>query len=142
MARKKNKASEQEANANNFIEAMISKSIELRSKQVEFYGLQRELRYLRTDMLNEFEKSKDIKHIRDLGKAREIILENFLVGTGLLPRKYGVSSISARVVAPTGHYSKELDIVIYDNRSCPTAWCRSGILSSIGCLVRLPILAF
>ncbi len=26
--------------------------------------------------------------------------------------------------------------------SCPTAWCRSGILSSIGCLVRLPILAF
>jgi len=116
MARKKNKGSEQETKVNDFIEATISKSIELRSKQVEFYGLHRELRYLQTDMLNEFEKSKDIKHIRDLGKAREIILENFLVGTGLLPRKYGINSISARVVAPTGHYSKELDIVIYNNQ--------------------------
>jgi hypothetical protein len=28
-----------------------------------------------------------------------------------------------------------------DIGSCPTAWCRSGILSSIGCAVRLPVLA-
>ena len=26
-------------------------------------------------------------------------------------------------------------------RSCPTAWCRSGFASSIGCVIRLPILA-
>jgi hypothetical protein len=25
--------------------------------------------------------------------------------------------------------------------SCPTSWCRSGFLSSVGCVVRLPILA-
>jgi hypothetical protein len=26
--------------------------------------------------------------------------------------------------------------------SCPAPWCRSGILSSVGCAVRLPVLAF
>ena len=26
-------------------------------------------------------------------------------------------------------------------RSCPAAWCRSGILSSLGCVIRLPFLA-
>lgn len=128
MARKETKDSEREAKANDFIEATISKSIELRSKQVEFYGLHRELRYLRTDMLKEFEKSKDIKHIRDLGKAREIILENFLVGTGLIPRKYGINSISARVVAPTGHYSKELDVVIYNNQEAVLLMKRNNAL--------------
>ena len=27
------------------------------------------------------------------------------------------------------------------SRSCPTSWCSSGFLSSVGCVVRLPILA-
>ena len=26
-------------------------------------------------------------------------------------------------------------------RSCPAAWCRSGILSSLGCVIRLPFMA-
>lgn len=65
-------------------------------------------------MIAAYTKSKDMKHPRDKGRAREIILENFLTETGLVPRKYGVSSTSARVVSTTGHSSKELDIVIYD----------------------------
>ncbi len=33
------------------------------------------------------------------------------------------------------------DLDEYRAGSCPAAWCRSGILSSIGCVIRLPFLA-
>ena len=97
-----------------FIRDAVQKSITLRSKSAEFYGLQRELAQAQVRISTDYMNSKDIKHPRDVGAARENILKTFLQQSGLLPKKFGISSTSARVVSPTGHYSKELDIVLYD----------------------------
>ena len=35
----------------------------------------------------------------------------------------------------------EVVMITRTPRSCPMAWCRSGSLSSFGCVVRLPVLA-
>ena len=37
--------------------------------------------------------------------------------------------------------SKRFDAAKRVTGSCPIAWCRSGVLSSIGCVIRLPFLA-
>lgn len=37
--------------------------------------------------------------------------------------------------------SSSIGVAIYPQGSCPPAWCRSGSLSSVGCVVRLPVLA-
>ncbi len=48
------------------------------------------------------------------------------------------------VIAPRGiteDISANPVIAVDWPRSCPTVWCRSGVLSSVGCIVRLPVLA-
>lgn len=114
MKRKAVKAHKVENENNSFITGVIDKTLELRSEDTEFYGLQRELIYLKQRMISDYELSKDIKHPRDIGRARELIVEDFLVGTGLIPEKYGISKNSARVASVSGHCSKEMDIVLYN----------------------------
>ena len=90
------------------------RAIALRSKDREFHGLEREFGYHQVDMLAAYEKSKDIKHPRDVGDTREEILRRFLSTSGYLPARYAVSDCSARVASSTGHISKEIDILVYD----------------------------
>lgn len=66
-------------------------------------------------MIEAFEKTKKIKHPRDVGTAREEIVRTFLTRTGLLPARYAVSDTSVRVASTTGHLSKELDLLIIDS---------------------------
>lgn len=88
--------------------------IALRSKDREFHGVEREFLAAQADMLAAYERTKDIKHPRDLGDAREHILRNFLLTGGYLPKRFAVSERSVRVVSTTGHISNEIDIALYD----------------------------
>lgn len=65
-------------------------------------------------MLTDYEATRDIKHPRDVGDAREHILQDFLQKSGYLPKVYGVSDRSVRIVSTTGHLSGEIDIALYD----------------------------
>ncbi|CAN7379881.1 MULTISPECIES: DUF6602 domain-containing protein [Rhizobium] len=85
-----------------------------RSKIAEFHGLEQELRELQRDVLTAYERSVQLKHPRDKGDFREEILKQFLVKHGLLPNRYSVAQNRVRAVAPSGHISPELDIVIHD----------------------------
>ncbi len=105
---------EQEANAQKFLSDRTERAIALRSKDREFHGLEREFRYFQEQMLVDYKKSKDIKHPRDVGDAREEILRKFLRDSGLIPKRYAVSERSARVASTTGHVTKEIDILLYD----------------------------
>jgi len=90
------------------------RAIALRSKDREFHGLEREFMYHQSQMLIDYDKSKDVKHPRDVGNVREVILREFLANSGYLPKRYGVSQNSTRAASPTGHISKEIDIFLYD----------------------------
>jgi hypothetical protein len=90
------------------------RAIAVRSKDREFHGLEREFMYAQSEMLIAFEKSKDVKHPRDVGDIRESILRKFLSDSGYLPNRYAVSRTSIRVASTTGHISKEMDILLYD----------------------------
>jgi hypothetical protein len=93
---------------------MTQAAIEKRSAQAEFVGLERELIDFKRNLLEEYQRSKKIKHPRDLGNEREAILRRFLTLSGLIPAKYGVSGVSARVVSRNGQISRELDIVFFN----------------------------
>jgi len=54
-------------------------------------------------MIVEYEKTKDLKHPRDKGNSREVLLRKFLKESGFLPKKYEVSDRSIRVASTTGH---------------------------------------
>jgi hypothetical protein len=93
-----------------------TRSLKVRSKDREFHGIERELLYAQSQMLVDYDKSKDIKHPRDVGSVREEILGKFFVDSGLLPKKYAVSNTSVRVASTSGHVSKELDILFFDDK--------------------------
>lgn len=97
-----------------FLLNLSQRAIDLRSKDRDFHGLDREFLYCQTQMLADYDKSKDIKHPRDVGNAREEILRKFLLNSGYLPKRYAVSQNSARVASTSGHISKEIDILLYD----------------------------
>lgn len=105
---------QREETTKNFFLDQAQRAIALRSKDREFHGLEREFMYLQEQMIIDYNKSKDIKHPRDVGSAREEILRKFLVSSGYLPQRYGVSQSSARVASTTGHVSNEIDILLYD----------------------------
>ena len=96
------------------LEEQAKRSIDLRSKDREFHGLEREFRYHQAQMIVDFAKSRDVKHPRDVGNVREQILRKFLNTSGFLPKRYAVSDRSIRVASPTGHLSNEIDIAFYD----------------------------
>jgi hypothetical protein len=105
---------EREERTREWFKRMSDSAIALRSREREFHGLEREFRYHQEDMLRDFNRSKDIRHPRDVGLAREQILRKFLVDTGLLPNRYAATSSSVRVASTSGHMSNEIDLLFYD----------------------------
>jgi hypothetical protein len=91
--------------------------LQLRNRDREFHGLEREFLYAQADMLQQYEKSKDIKHPRDVGNTREAILSGFLEASGYLPAQYSVSNASVRVASTQGFLSREIDILLFDRSS-------------------------
>lgn len=87
--------------------------IELRNKEGEFHGLHREFMYFYSEMLLQWEKSKHVKHPRDVGVIRENILGKFFQDNALLPKKYSLSQTSVRVCSTEGFISREIDILFY-----------------------------
>ncbi|MBU9309848.1 DUF6602 domain-containing protein [Burkholderia multivorans] len=106
---------EREARTRELLKRRFDTAIELRSRDREFHGLEREFRYHQEDMLRDFNRSKDMRHPRDVGMAREQILRRFLVDKGLIPGRYAATSSSVRVASTTGHMSNELDLLFYND---------------------------
>ena len=103
-----------DARTREWLSDLASRANKLRSKDKEFHGFEREFINLQKKMISDYEISKDIKHPRDVGTVREVLLRAFLIENKLLPRKYGVSSTSIRVASTSGHISNEIDILLYD----------------------------
>ncbi|WP_137163398.1 DUF6602 domain-containing protein [Pseudomonas asiatica] len=103
-----------EADTKEWLTDLALRANKLRSKDKEFHGLEREFLNLQNNMLREYEISKDIKHPRDVGTVREVLLRTFLVEHKLLPKRYAVSNTSVRVASTSGHLSNEIDILLYD----------------------------
>jgi len=93
---------------------LTDEAIAKRTAKAEFHGLEEELRNLQKALIESYKRSNAIKHPRDKGDQREEILRHFLSKHGLLPRKYAVATTRARVVAPSGHVSPEIDVVFHD----------------------------
>jgi hypothetical protein len=108
---------EKEARTREFLVGQIERLVALRTKDREFHGLEREFLYAQAELLQLYQKSKDIKHPRDVGNAREAILGRFLATSGYLPKKYSVSNTSVRVVSTEGFISREIDILLFDPKT-------------------------
>lgn len=115
-AEKKERAdfAEREARTKEWITDQATRVRKLRSKDKEFYGFENEFMYLQNKMIQDFERSKDIKHPRDVGTVREELLRCFFNENKLLPQNYAISKSSVRVASTTGHLSNEIDILFYD----------------------------
>jgi hypothetical protein len=109
----------------NKILGQAKESLELRSKDREFHGLEKEFHYHQAEMIVKYEKTKDLKHPRDTGNARENILKEFLIKSGLLPKKYSISKTSVRVASTHGFLSKEIDILLFDSNEAITLMDRN-----------------
>jgi len=109
------KYEEQQEHTKEFLTGLAIRANKIRSKDKEFHGLERELFGLQTELLGDYEKSKDIKHPRDVGAAREVLIRAFFLETKLLPKKYAVSEVSVRVASTSGHLSNELDLLFYNS---------------------------
>jgi hypothetical protein len=116
-----------EANVRKMLREQAKRGIELRTKDREFHGLEREFRYHTEQMLIDYERTRDIKHPRDVGNARENLLRIFLRTAGYLPQRYGVSDRSVRVVSHTGHISNEIDLALFDSRDSFTLMNRQNV---------------
>lgn len=120
---------QREKSTKEFLQDLANRAIALRNKDREFHGLEREFLYCQLEMQAAYEKSKDIKHPRDVGDMREEILRKFLLHSGYLPKRYGISQNSARVASTTGHISKEIDIALYDPLDSLCLMNREGVYS-------------
>lgn len=109
------------------IKDQLKRVIALRSKDREFHGLEREFVYHQAKLLSDYESSKDIKHPRDVGAARESILRKFLSDGGYTPKMYSISSKSVRVASTTGHLSAEIDIAFFDEQTSITLMKREDV---------------
>jgi hypothetical protein len=107
--------------------AQSKRATALRSRDREFHGLEREFHGYQEQMQRDYEASKDIKHPRDVGQVREVILRKFLAESGLLAARYSVSKSSVRVASTTGHSSNELDILLYDALDSTTLMRREDV---------------
>lgn len=114
QTKKDREIKESQARTKEWLTDQSQRAIKLRSKDREFHGLERELIDYQNELITDYEKSKDVKHPRDLGDIRETLLRNFLVDTGLLPKRYAVSQRRIRIASTSGHLSKEMDLAIYD----------------------------
>lgn len=103
-----------EARTKALLSNQASRANKLRSKEKEFHGLEREFIYFQAKLLSDYEISKDIKHPRDVGNVREVLLRSFFMENKLIPRRYAISNSSVRVASTTGHLSNEIDILFYN----------------------------
>ena len=103
-----------ESRTREWLSNQASRANKIRSKDKEFHGLEREFINLQSEMLRDYEISKDIKHPRDVGTVREVLLRAFFLENKLLPRRYAVSNSSVRVASTSGHLSNELDVLFYN----------------------------
>lgn len=103
------------------------RALALRSKDREFHGLEREFRDHQAQMIVDYDRTKDLKHPRDIGESREQILRKFLSSSGYLPSRYAVSDRSVRVASTTGHMSREIDIALYDKLDTVTLMNREDV---------------
>lgn len=94
-----------------WLRQLTDEAIAVRTKEMEFHGLEEEFRSLQRALQESYERSKAIKHPRDKGDQREEILRHFFASNGLLPKSIHVPSTSTRMVSPSGHISPELDIL-------------------------------
>jgi len=124
---KKASFEEQEVRVRQYMVERAERAISLRNKDSEFHGLEREFLYHQSQMIVDYERTKDIKHPRDLGDARENLLQDFLRNSGYLPKKYTVSERSVRIISPTGHISNEIDIALYDAENLITLMKRQKV---------------
>ncbi|SER40246.1 Uncharacterised protein [Pseudomonas luteola] len=115
-AQKKERADfkSREARTKEWLSNQALRANKLRSKDKEFHGLEREFINLQNKMLRDYEISKDIKHPRDVGTVREVLLRAFFLENRLLPQRYAVSKSSVRVASTSGHLSNEIDILFYN----------------------------
>ncbi|MCP9338169.1 hypothetical protein [Stutzerimonas xanthomarina] len=76
VAQKQDRAdfASREARTKEWLSNQALRANKLRSKDKEFYGLEREFINLQNKMLRDYEISKDIKHPRDVGTVREVLL--------------------------------------------------------------------
>lgn len=88
---------------------------ELKLKKYEFQGLGNELTSSQIDLMTKYNRSKGMKHTRDLGNRREEILRKYLLKSNLIPSKCRISQLSSRVTDTNGNYSRELDILLSNN---------------------------
>lgn len=112
---KKHDFEKEEESLRSYLVEQAKLAIELRNKDREFHGVEREFSYHQAQMIVDYEKTKDLKHPRDKGNSREVLLRKFLKESGFLPKKYEVSDRSIRVASTTGHITKEIDIALYDS---------------------------
>lgn len=117
----------QEARWRTILVDQAKRALALRSKDREFHGLEREFRDHQAQMIVDYDRTKDLKHPRDLGDSREQILRKFLSSSGYLPSRYAVSDRSVRVVSTTGHMSREIDIAIFDKLDAITLMNREDV---------------
>ncbi len=118
---------EKEKKIQNFLIEQAQSAIKLRDKDREFHGLEREFIYYLSQMILDYEKSKNIKHPRDVGNVRETILRNFLLNSGYLPKKYSISNSSVRIASINGKISNEIDIAFYNQNELITLMKREDI---------------
>lgn len=118
---------EKEKKIQNFLIEQAQSAIKLRDKDREFHGLEREFIYYLSQMILDYEKSKNIKHPRDVGTVRETILRNFLLNSGYLPKKYSISNSSVRIASINGKISNEIDIAFYNQNELITLMKREDI---------------
>lgn len=116
-----------DARTREWLSGLAHRANKLRSKDKEFHGLEREFINLQMKMLSDYEISKDIKHPRDVGTVREVLLRAFFIENKLLPKKYAVSSTSIRVASTSGHLSNEIDILLYNAMESFTLMNRQGV---------------
>jgi len=118
---------QREAKTREWLSTQAARANKIRSKDKEFHGLEREFMNLQAKMLSDYEISKDIKHPRDVGTVREVLLRDFFLKNKLLPRRYSVSDASVRVASTSGHLSNEIDILFYDAMESFTLMQRQGV---------------
>lgn len=99
---------------------MSRDAAELREDVLEFQGLEREFFSLQDLLLQQYKKSDGLKHPVNRGDAREDHLRDFFINEGFIPKKYGVTNVSSRVVSSSGHHSEEIDILFYDKFNTAT----------------------
>ena len=114
MPRKKKSSLAELEKSNEWLRRVTDAAIRQRSAHASFHGIEEELRDLQQAILTSYRKSRALQHPREMGDEREEILRHFLTTSGLLPACFGVAKTSTHVVAPSGHISPELDVLLFD----------------------------